>query len=105
MQSDHQDRGWGVVDLELTGLTFTAQNVLKFVVNDLNNLLAGGDGLGDRLARGLFLHGFDEIARDGQGHVRLKQSNTYFAQGGFHILIGQSTLLGQAIKDTAEAFG
>ena len=105
LQTDHQDRGGGAVDFQRAGFAFAFQRVDQRVVDDLDDLLAGGDRFGDGLTGGLVLHRFDEITRDGQGHVRLEQGDADFAQGGFHILFREGTLFGETVKDAGEAFG
>ena len=74
-------------------------------MHDLDDLLAGGDRFGDRLAGGLVLHRLDEIARHGQRDVGLQQRHAHFAQGGLDVVLGQRALLGQPVKDAGEAFG
>ena len=105
MQADHQDRGGGIVDFQRTGFAFAAQHIDQGVMDDFDDLLAGGDRFGDRLTCGLVLDGFDEITGDGQGNVCLKQGDADFAQGGFDVFFGQRTLFGEAVKDAGKAFG
>ena len=56
------------------------------------------------LAGGFFLYGFDKVAGDGQRNVSFQKRNAHLAQGGFHVVLRQRTLFGQAVKDTREAF-
>ncbi len=72
LQADHQDRGGRVVDLERAGIDIPGQEMDELVMDDLDDLLAGGDGLGDRLAGGLGLHRGHEVAGDGEGDVGLE---------------------------------
>ena len=46
-----------------------------------------------------------EGAGDGQRYVGFQQRDAHLAQGGFHVLIGQCALLGQALKDPRESIG
>ncbi len=74
-------------------------------MDDLDDLLAGGDRFGDGLSGCLFLHRLDEIARDGQRHVGLEQGDADLAQGGFHVVFAERALFGQAVKDAGQAVG
>ncbi len=105
LKADHQDRCGGIVDLELAGVFLAAQRFDERVMDDLDDLLAGGDRLGDSLARGLLLHLLDELARDGQRNVRLQKRDAHLAQGRLHIFFGKCTLLGEPVEDAGEAFG
>ena len=105
LQADHQDRRGRVVDLQRAGIAFAGQGVDQRVVHDLDDLLAGCDRFGHRLAGGLVLHRLDEIARHGQRDVGLQQGDAHLAQGGFDVVFAQRALFGQAVKDTREAFG
>jgi hypothetical protein len=69
-------------------------------MHNLDDLLAGRDGFGYRLAGRLFLHRFDEIARDGKGYIRLKQRNANFAQSCLNVVLRQRALFGEAIEYT-----
>ena len=73
-------------------------------MDDLDDLLARGDRFGDSLPGGLFLHGGDKIAGDGQGYIRFEQRHPHLAQRGGHIGIRQRTLFGQPVKDRTKAF-
>ena len=72
-------------------------------MDDLDDLLARRDRLGDGLAGGLDLDGLDEIAGDGQRDVGFQQRGANLAQGGIDIGLGQRALLGQTVKDAAQA--
>ena len=54
----------------------------ELVVDDLHDLLAGGDRLGHRLAAGLVLNALDEVAGDRQRDVGLEQGDADLAQRG-----------------------
>jgi hypothetical protein len=81
------------------------QHVDKLVMDDLDDLLAGGDRFGDRCAGGLLLDRLDELARHGQRDVGLQQRHAHLAHGGPHVILGQRALLGEPVEDAAEAFG
>ena len=73
-------------------------------MDNLDNLLAGSDGSGDRGAGGFLLNVFDEAARNRQGDVRLKQGDANFTHGGADVIFGQGALFGEAVKDAGQAF-
>ena len=89
----------------LAGVAVATQNVDQRVMHDLDDLLAGGDGFGDRLTGGLILYFLDEIAGDREGDVGLEKGDADLAQGGFDVILGEGTLLGQPVEDTGQAFG
>ena len=106
LQTDHQDGRGRVVDFQLTGFVIvTGKHVFQLVMDDLDDLLAGRDGFGDRLASGLLAHGFDKIACHGKGDVGLQQGHAHLAERGFDVVLGKRTLFGETIKDAREAFG
>jgi hypothetical protein len=72
LQADHEDRRGRVVDLERAGIVVAGQDVLKLVMDDLDDLLAGRDRFRDRRAGGLLLDRLDELARHGQRDVGLR---------------------------------
>ena len=73
-------------------------------MDDLDDLLAGRDRFGHRLAGRLVLYRFDKITRHGQRNVSLQQGDAHFTQGGFDIFVAERALFGQAVKDTREPF-
>ena len=77
----------------------------KRIVDDLDDLLARGDGFRHRLAGGLLFHPPDEIACDGERDIGLQKRHAHLAQGGFHVLFGERTLLGQPVEHAGEAIG
>ena len=99
LQTDHEDRCGGVVDLEFAWIGVARQDVLQFVVHDFDDLLAGLNGFGDGLACRLFLDGVDEVARNGQGNVGLEQGHADLAQRCFHVILRERTLFGELVKD------
>ncbi len=74
-------------------------------MDDLDDLLAGGHGFGDRLAGGLRLHGGHEVAGDGEGDVGLKEGHADLAERGLHVLLGERALAREAVEHAAEAAG
>ena len=72
-------------------------------MDDLDDLLAGRDRLGDGGAGGLRGDALDEIARDGERDVGFQQGDANLAHGGADIVLGQRALLGEAVEDAAQA--
>ena len=76
----------------------------QLVMDDLDDLLAGGDGSGDGLTGGAGLDPFDKVLHDGQRDVGLQKRHTDLAQRGLDVGLRQRALFGQAVEDTAKAF-
>ena len=87
----------------MAGLALAAQHVDQRVVDDLDDLLAGGDRLGDRLALGLVAHRLHEVAGDRQRDVGLEQRRADLAQCGRDVLVGQRALAGEPAEDAGRA--
>ena len=104
LQADHQDRRGWIVDLQCVGGAVTGEDVDQFVMDDLHDHLAGGDGFGDGGTGGAVLHALDELARDRQRDVGLQQCGAHLAQRGDHIGFGQRALFRQTVEDAAKAF-
>ena len=79
LQANHQDRRGRVVDFQHTRVTVAGQHMDQLVMDDLDDLLARGDGFGDGLSGGFFLHGCNEIAGNGQTDISLEQGHPHFA--------------------------
>ena len=105
LKPDHQNGCGGAVDFQRARFALSAQGIDQSVMYDLDNLLAGRNRFRNSLAGGLFLHGLDEIAGNGQRDVGLKQCHAHFAQRGFDVFFGQGPLFCQPVKDTGEPFG
>ena len=105
LQADHQDRGGGRVDAEVAGLALAAEHVDEGVVDDLDDLLAGGDGLGDGLALGLVGDLLDEVAGDRQRDVGFEERGADLAQRGGDVLVGEGALAGERAEDAGEPVG
>ncbi len=102
LQADHQHRGGGRVDLEGGGGGVAGEDVDELVVDDLDDLLAGGDRLGDGLAAGLVVDSLDEIAGDRERDVGLEQGDADLAQRGRDVLVGERALAGELVEDAGE---
>ena len=105
LQTDHQNRTRRVVDLQRIRSTVARQHMHQLVVNDLHHLLARRDRLRHRLPRGLDLHRLDEIPRDRQRDIGLKERRPNLAQRRINIGLTQGASLGQLVKDRPKAFG
>ena len=57
-----------------------SEQIHEFVVDELDDLLAGLDALDDLLAEGFVLDAFDEIAGDLEIHIGFEQRQAHFAQ-------------------------
>ena len=110
LQADHHDddRRLGL-ELQLArvgiGVITAAEHGGQLVIDDLDHLLAGGDGTQHVLADGAFGDGIDEAAHDGQSHVGFEQRDPHFAHRIAHVLFGQCAAPFQAIEDGAETVG
>jgi hypothetical protein len=102
VQADHEDlqrpgAGQG-------GFTF-AEEFDELVVDDLDDLLARGDGLEDLLADALRLHPLDEIAGDLEMHVGGEQGGAHFLEGGRHVFLGELAHAAEIAEGAAQFIG
>jgi len=79
VQADHED-ATGIA-AELNAGIGGAEQFDKFVVDDLNDMLAGLDAEKDFLADGLVFDALDEIASDLEIDVGFEEGQTDFAEG------------------------
>ena len=73
-------------------------------MDDLDDLLAGGDGFRHRLAGGLVLDRLDEVSGDRQRDVGFEKRHAHLAQRRLDVLGRQGALLRQPVEDAAKAF-
>ena len=66
--------------------------------------MRGRDGGDDIRADEFGFEPIDELAGDGEGHIRLEQGYAHFTQGGVDILLAQAALAAQLIEGFGEAF-
>ena len=105
LQADQQDRHRrGGVEVDRDGAG-TAQLLDHLVVDDLDDLLAGRDGLQDLDADGAVADLGDEVAHHGQGDVGVQQREADFPQrlGDVHFV--QRAPAAQAVEDAVELVG
>ena len=107
LQADHHDDdrrlGFeGQRDMAILAVP-AAEHRDQLVVDDLDNLLAGGDRLEDGFANGLFGDLLDEVARNGQRDIGFEQRDSHFAHRIAHVLLAQGTAPAQAVEGIAKA--
>ncbi len=78
VEAHHEDAG-RLLEIE-RGLV-AAQERGQFILENFDDLLAGGDAAEHLLAQRLFLDAGDEVLRDGEIDVRLEQRHADLAQG------------------------
>ncbi len=105
LQADHQDgdrrRG---VEVEGHG-TLAAQGLNQHVVDDLDDLLARGDGGEHFLADGAVADLGDEILDHVERHVGIEQREADLAQGLHDIGLVQRAALAELVEDARELAG
>ena len=77
----------------------------EFVVDNLDDLLAGLDALDDLVADGLLLHALDEVARDFEVHVGIEQREAHVAQRVADVGLGNLAEAAQVAEDVLELAG
>ena len=106
LQADHEDRARAGESMRRwPGSPSPRSMSIERVVDDLDDLLAGGDGLGDGLALGLVGDGLDEVAGDGERDVGFEQRGADLAQRGGDVLVGEGALAGERAEDAGEPVG
>jgi hypothetical protein len=100
LQADHEDhKGWGCL-----GETYCLrpERGHQFLMDDLDDLLARCDRLGDILAHGpLFDAGEERLDHD-HVDIGLEQGESHLAQRGVDVLLGQLALAPQCREDGLE---
>ena len=86
------------------GVRALAEELHQLVVDDLDDLLAGGDALQDFLADALGLDALDELTRDLEMHVRRKQGGAHFFQSVRHVFFRELTDAAEVAQGVAEFF-
>jgi len=86
------------------GRTF-AEQADEFVVDDLDDLLPGGDGLEHVLANALLLHAFDKFTGDPEMDVGREEGGPHFLQRCRHVFFGKFADDAQIAEGAAEFVG
>ena len=100
MQTDHHHAGG--IAAEIQAGVGRAEQFHQFVVDDLDDLLAGLDALDDLLADGLGLDALDEIAGDLEIDIRLEQRHAHLAQGIGDVGLGDFAEAAQVFERVLE---
>jgi hypothetical protein len=101
LQPDHgHDARAGAVHRQRRA-TF-AEQPRQLVVHDLHDLLAGRDGLEDRLAERPLLHALQEVARDLEVHIRLEQDAADLAEPVLDHRLRENATLAQLLERRVE---
>ena len=78
LKADDQDDGWRFVgEAEACGVR--AEDFDQLIMDDFDDLLAGGKGVEDLFSEGFFFNGFEELFDDAEMHVGFKQRHANFA--------------------------
>ena len=104
LQADHQDhrrRFRGEVDRR----RLAAKGVDEGVVDDLDDLLAGGDGAQHLLADRALPDLGDEVLDHRQRDIRLQQRHAHLAHGRVDVVFAQRAAAGQLVEDIAQLVG
>ena len=82
-----------------------AEQFHQVVVDDLGDLLGGGDALGDLAANCSLTHRRDELAGDPEVDVGFEECHADFPQGRVHVLFGQASAAAEVAEDAGQALG
>jgi len=85
--------------MEVERLGIRAQHSNHLVVHDLDDHVAGRDGLHDRLADRLGLHLLGKILDDFERHIGLEQGAAHLAHGLTDVAVRQRTAFGELVED------
>jgi hypothetical protein len=101
LQADHGDDGRAAAQVE--DAVALAQELHELVVDDLDDLLAGGQRLQDVLPDGLLADAGHEVLDDLEVDVRLEQRQPDLAHGGIHVGLADPTPAGQVVEGRSQA--
>ena len=104
LQAGHQDDG-GRLGGEFEAGGVRAEDGDELVVDDLDDLLGGGEGGGDLGAQGLGADVFDEVAGDVEVDVGFEQGDADLAEGFVDVLVGEGALAAEGLEGALEFFG
>ncbi len=100
MEADHEDRAGVAAQFE-PGVG-RAEQLDEFVMDHLDDLLAGLNALHDFEADGFGFDAFDEVARDLEIHVGLEQRQPHLAQRLADVGLGDLAEAAQVAKGVLE---
>lgn len=104
LEASHEDDGGRLGGfLEAGGVA--AEDVDELVVDDLDELLGGGERGGDLGAHGAGADVLDEGVDDGEVHVGLEESNADLAEGVADVFVGDGALATEVFEGTLELIG
>jgi len=102
VQTDHHDLEWaGGRQLGFP----LAEELHELVVDDLDDLLAGGDTLEDFLSVAGLLHAVDELARDLEVDICRQQRRAHLLEGVGHVFFGELADTAQVAQGRGEFVG
>ena len=101
--SEHDDRRRPLGEVETAGLP--AEDADEFVVDDLDDLLAGIECARDLLGQGAFTDPAGEGTHDRQGDVGVEQGTSDLTNGGIDVGFGQPALPAQILESRGEPVG
>jgi hypothetical protein len=101
LEADHRDDGR--IALEVERPVAGAEELHELVVDDLHDLLAGGQGLQDVGADRLLADAADEVLDDLEVDVRLEQRETDLAHRGIDVRLADAATAGQVGERLAKA--
>src|SRR5699024_4602463 len=82
-----------------------AEDIDQFVVDDLDDLLGGGQGLGDLIAQGALANAPGELADDGDRAVGAEQGAAALTDGIVDISLGEAAMAAQPRERGSAAIG
>src|SRR5690606_21280858 len=100
---EHDDRGRVLGEVELAGRT--AEYLDQLVVDDLDDLLGGIEGLGDLFAQGALADPAGELAHDGDGDVGIEEGTADLADRLVDVRLGQAAVAAQTLQRRCDAIG
>ena len=101
LQAGHEDDAGGLRGL-LEARGVLAEDVDELVVDDLDDLLGGGEGGGDLGAEGAGADVLDELVDDGEVHVGFEQGEADLADGVGDVLVGDGAFAAEVLKGALE---
>ena len=108
LQADHHhhDRRPGIeVQIFRNRAVAAAEHLDQLVMDDLDDLLSGGDRAQHIVPDRLFGHGIDEPPRHGKRDVCFEQRDAHLAHRLAHVRLAQRAATAQAVEHVTEAVG